>query len=224
MKRRNINRQTGGIVNQTCHRRNCLHMHASLRCMHMYAFTTCIYMVHADVCVCMNWLDASEYIDWMQMQNVKVYQFGCTPSCINWLGLPQRGSLTNIVPTDVQIVPRSGSGLCRSASSGPLIVPGTSKKTFGDRAFTCSGPNSWNSLSTLDTVVETIVREWETRENERRSLECLIAILILIAIARVWETIACRSRNSWKLPAISMCCLLWHSWYGIRFKRCLLWR
>ena len=43
----------------------------------------------------------------------------------------------------------AGRARLRSASSGQLVVPRTTKKTFGDRAFASSGPISWNCLSSL---------------------------------------------------------------------------
>ena len=49
----------------------------------------------------------------------------------------------------VRVSSDAGRARLRSASSGQLVVPRTSKKTFGDRAFASSGPISWNCLSSL---------------------------------------------------------------------------
>ena len=49
----------------------------------------------------------------------------------------------------VRVSSDAGRARLRSASSGQLVVPRTSKKTFCDRAFASSGPISWNSLSSL---------------------------------------------------------------------------
>ena len=46
----------------------------------------------------------------------------------------------------VRVSSEAGRARLRSASSGQLIVPRTPERTFGDRAFACSGPISWNSL------------------------------------------------------------------------------
>ena len=92
---------------------------------------------------------------------------------LHWLRLPQRityilclltfKSLHDQAPVYlarrcVRVSSEVGRARLRSASSGQLIVSRTSKKSFGDRAFACSGvqsmgpesgPISWNTLSTL---------------------------------------------------------------------------
>ena len=96
---------------------------------------------------------------------VKVYQSIQMRNELHWLRLPQRityklcllltfKSLRDQAPVYlarrcVRVSSKVGRARLRSASSGQLIVPRTSKKTFSDRAFACSGPISWNSLSTL---------------------------------------------------------------------------
>ena len=49
----------------------------------------------------------------------------------------------------IRVSSDAGRARLRSAFSGQLVVPRTSEKTFGDRAFACSGPISWKCLSSL---------------------------------------------------------------------------
>ena len=54
-----------------------------------------------------------------------------------------------LVQRCVRATSDAGRARLRSASSGQLVVQRTSKKTFGDKALACSGPISWNCLSSL---------------------------------------------------------------------------
>ena len=49
----------------------------------------------------------------------------------------------------VRVSSNAGRARLRSASSDQLVVPQTSKKTFDDKAFSSTGPISWNCLSSL---------------------------------------------------------------------------
>ena len=83
---------------------------------------------------------------------------------LHWLRFPQRITYklclltfkalhdqapVYLVRRCVRVSSDAGRARLRSASSGQLVVPRTSKKTFGDRAFASSGPISWNCLSSL---------------------------------------------------------------------------
>ena len=192
-----------------------LHWDACRR-MHSSVCTTCIYMqsMHASECInACRWKTTWKFIN-PDAQRAALATSTADPF--------------QIVPAaDVQIAPRSSSGLylarrcvrvssdagrLRSASACQLIVPRKSKKTLGDGVFPYSGLISWNNLSTLETIAETIAKECETRENEIRSLDhCLIIIcLIAILIARVWETVNCQ--ETLENCPILMCCLLSHSY------------
>ena len=59
------------------------------------------------------------------------------------------GSAVYLVRRCVRVSSDAGRARLRSASTGQLVVPRTSKKIFGDWAFASSGPISWNCLSSL---------------------------------------------------------------------------
>jgi len=54
--------------------------------------------------------------------------------------------MTSINKTIIPVSDTASRRRLRSASSGDLVVPATSRLTMGDRAFAVAGPRAWNKL------------------------------------------------------------------------------
>ena len=92
----------------------------------------------------------------------------------------------NLVRRCVRVSSDAGRARLRSASTGQLVVPRTSKKTFGDRAFASSGPISWNCQLSVQYIY--IVRDDCLSLHSFKKLLKIEIALLLAAFADILNT------------------------------------